>query len=170
MTFTHCASDALSSCSQNLSTAMPAFERSSLVAMSRSRFRSIFSSQKREFRLGTWPHSRQPCQKHPSTKMARRQLGKYRSGLPAIERSSRHQPLMARPTRAIRNRRSVERLSLPRIAPIRRECDGSTLRNFPPGRLCRRRRSTVSSFNGVQGQAACDQIVLDCSRYLARFR
>ena len=74
------------SCSQRRSTLHPSFLSDPFTRLSRSRFRRILAVQKDVLVFGVVPCRGQPCQKHPSTKMASRDRGKARSGLPGSPR------------------------------------------------------------------------------------
>jgi len=123
----------LSSCSQNLTTVMPRFLRSRPLRLSRLRFRSNLEAQKLLLVAGIWPHLEQPCQKQPSMKTATPDSRKKKSGLPGRLFSWTIQPEMPVRIKPIRNRNSVVRFPLPRIAPIVAErFDGTPSKELDP--------------------------------------
>jgi hypothetical protein len=93
--------------SQNRITLIPA-ERSFLPTwVSRCLLRASFLLQYCRFDLGVWPHFGQPCQKHPSTKMAMRSFGKKKSGHPRRKETCIFQPRIPELATNARNFSSV---------------------------------------------------------------
>ena len=144
---THAPRRLRNSCSQNRSTRKPLASSCSIVARSRSRFRSILAAQNDLFVRGTWPQSRQPCQKHPSTKIAKRASGNRKSGLPLSPLGLTFQPRTPRRTKANLSRLSVVLFPRPFTEAIALERVGDTLSNAPPGRCLRRARSILKSLH-----------------------
>ena len=69
------------SCSQNRRTVQPASRSETFVSSSRTRLRATFIAQKSAFVLATVWWSGQPCQKHPSMKIATLERVKTKSAL-----------------------------------------------------------------------------------------
>ena len=105
------------SCSHNRKTRHRAFRKSLVTSRSRWRLRSSFGSQYARLLPGLRPCFGQPCQKHPSTKMARRSRRKTKSGLPGRP-WFRRQPLIPLERRIKANRSSVSLFPRERIADM----------------------------------------------------
>src|SRR2546427_4897681 len=81
-------------------------------------FPAIFACQYLAFCVGRRQQSWHPCQKHPSTKTARRSFSNQKSGQPRTELSCMTQPDIPALTRADRSFHSVERFPRFLIADI----------------------------------------------------
>lgn len=106
-----------SSCSHIRNTRQPSFLKIRFTRWSRALLSANFFNQNFRRVVGKVACLGQPCQKHPSTKMIRRSLGKAKSGVPGNGRC-RRQPLMP----DLRNRRasasSVDLFPRPRTRAI----------------------------------------------------
>ncbi len=133
------------SCSQNLRTRIPCRRSFWDVTWSRFRFRDIFSRQNAEFLRGKCPQRGHPCQKHPSTKIARFWFSKKKSGSPGTCLTFMLHPLMPALVRAARSLTSVVLVPLPLTAFIILLCAGLVSVNSPFGSFFRRAFSTQPS-------------------------
>ena len=105
-------------CSQTRSTRTPADRSSQLMNVARFTFFWILARQYDRLPWGKRKQRRHPCQKQPSTKIARLFRGNQKSGWPVIDFGCNFQPSIPARTRASRSRTSVERFPLERTFPI----------------------------------------------------
>lgn len=118
------------SCSQILMTTMLSRPRTRWTSLPRAIFRAIFASQYFLFCFGIRKQISQPCQKQPSTKIARRFVANQKSGTPATSRGCSVQSLMPALTSAIRTWTSVERFPRERtllICKLRSDFDSESM-------------------------------------------
>jgi hypothetical protein len=108
------------SCSQILITLTPSLASVRFICLALLMFPRIFVPQYSRFCLGIRRHRRQPCQKQPSTKTARRSEPNQKSGAPGTSRECKVQPRIPDLIRAILTRTSVERFPLERTLAINR--------------------------------------------------
>lgn len=108
------------SCSQILITLTPRLLSVRFICFALLMFPWIFATQYSRFCLGIRRHRRQPCQKQPSTKTARRSEPNQKSGAPGISRGCRVQPRIPVLMNAILTRSSVDRFPLARTLAINR--------------------------------------------------
>jgi hypothetical protein len=113
-------------------TLQPAFCRTRVVLRSRFLFPQIFSRHAFAFALGVKLRPQScPCQKHPSTKTAKRRSGHAKSGLPASLNCRRHPKIRCRRSNAA-SRSSVV------LFPMDRTRAMSCPRRKPPKLVCSR--------------------------------
>lgn len=133
------------SCSHSLSTDHPSARSLRATRTSRRRLAPILASQNRRFVRGIERQRRQPCQKHPSTKTARRLSGKTKSGRPdSAGLDPIVQPRTPKRTSNARSRSSVLLVPLPLLRLMTRE------------RVARSNRSTIRGDQALAG--TCDPL------------
>jgi hypothetical protein len=113
-------SSSRTSCSQILITLTPSLASARFICLALLMFPWIFVRQYSRFCLGVRRHRRQPCQKQPSTKTARRSKPNQKSGAPGTSRECKVQPRIPDLMRAILTRTSVERFPFERTLAINR--------------------------------------------------
>ena len=99
-------------CSQMRTTVTPSCLSFRFTCRARVVFARIFATQYSRFATGMGRlHVGQPCQKHPSMKIATLSSGNQKSGRPTVDWSCIFQPLIPLRTKASRTLPSVERLT-----------------------------------------------------------
>jgi len=118
-------------CSHILMILMDFRRKFLLTRLARSRLRSNFVLQNADLVWGICPHEAQPCQKHPSTKIANFFLVKNMSGFPNTSGGCKTHPFIPALTNAILNFNSVDLLCFPLMALMILERSGETLEKTP---------------------------------------
>lgn len=114
------ASGVRTSCSQILSTFTPWRRSVRFTSFARRTLPTILLCQYSWFWWGIRRQRLQPCQKHPSTKMATRSAANQKSGTPGTSLGCRLHPRIPDLINAIRTRTSVERFPFDRTFAISR--------------------------------------------------